>query len=103
MKMWLLRNKQTNRWQGQTATADACYALLMQGQNWLNNQVMPEIQWGGNPVNWDNPPVAPETAVIEVFSVGLAHGVIDVLGIHENSDACHSKGPRQRVCLHGTR
>jgi hypothetical protein len=35
LKAWLLLNKQTNRWSSTKATADACYALLLQGDNWL--------------------------------------------------------------------
>ena len=35
MKTWLLKNKQTNSWTTGKATADACYALLMHGDNWI--------------------------------------------------------------------
>ncbi|MEO9020799.1 MAG: MG2 domain-containing protein [Ginsengibacter sp.] len=31
LKIWLLKNKQTNNWKTTKATADACYALLLQG------------------------------------------------------------------------
>ena len=33
MKVWLLRNKQANDWKTTKATAAACYALLMRGNN----------------------------------------------------------------------
>lgn len=36
MKTWLLLNKQTNNWRTTIATADACYALLAYGSDWLN-------------------------------------------------------------------
>ena len=36
LKTWLLRNKQTNNWKTTTATADAVYALLLTGGNWLD-------------------------------------------------------------------
>jgi len=36
MKIWLLRNKQTNDWKTTRATADACYALLMKGTQILS-------------------------------------------------------------------
>jgi uncharacterized protein YfaS (alpha-2-macroglobulin family) len=36
MKQWLLTQKQTNSWSTTKATADACYALLMKGSNWLD-------------------------------------------------------------------
>jgi len=38
MKIWLLRNKQTNNWKTTKATAQACYALLLRGENWLQPQ-----------------------------------------------------------------
>lgn len=41
MKTWLLKNKQTNNWHTTKATADACYAMLLGGGNWLS--ATPEI------------------------------------------------------------
>lgn len=35
MRTWLLRNKQQQDWKTTRATADACYALLMNGTDWL--------------------------------------------------------------------
>lgn len=35
LKTWLLKNKQTNNWESTKATAEACYALLLQGNYWL--------------------------------------------------------------------
>ena len=35
MKVWLLRQKQTQDWKTTKATAEACYALLLSGNNWL--------------------------------------------------------------------
>ena len=35
LKVWLLKNKQTNRWKTTKATTEAVYALLLQGSNWL--------------------------------------------------------------------
>lgn len=37
MKIWLLKNKQTNDWKTTKATTAACYALLMQGHNLLED------------------------------------------------------------------
>ncbi|MBK8556607.1 MAG: hypothetical protein IPL65_12945 [Lewinellaceae bacterium] len=37
LRIWLLKNKQTNRWESTKATAEAAYALLLHGDNWLNN------------------------------------------------------------------
>jgi uncharacterized protein YfaS (alpha-2-macroglobulin family) len=41
MKLWLLKQKQTQDWKTTKATADACYALLLQGTNLLVNT--PEV------------------------------------------------------------
>ncbi len=46
LRTWLLKNKQTNNWQTTKATADACYALLLQGSNWLAAEPAVEIQLG---------------------------------------------------------
>ncbi len=35
LKIWLLKNKQTNRWKTTKATSEAVYALLLQGTNWV--------------------------------------------------------------------
>ncbi len=46
LKTWLLKNKQTNHWESTKATAEACYALLMTGNNWLNEDKVPVVQLG---------------------------------------------------------
>ncbi len=46
LKTWLLRNKQTNNWKTTKATAEACYALLIQGTEWLSNESVVEIKLG---------------------------------------------------------
>lgn len=35
LKTWLLKQKQTQNWRTTKATAEACYALLLGGSNWL--------------------------------------------------------------------
>lgn len=44
MKTWLLKNKQTNNWESTKATAEACYALLMTGTNWLAEERAVAVQ-----------------------------------------------------------
>jgi len=46
MKQWLLTQKQTNSWSSTKATADACYALLMKGSNWLDADRITTIKVG---------------------------------------------------------
>lgn len=41
IRTWLLHNKQTNNWKTTKSTADACYALLLQGSNWMEKN--PEV------------------------------------------------------------
>lgn len=46
MKLWLLKNKQTNSWETTKATADACYALLLTGSDGLENEPVVTVQLG---------------------------------------------------------
>ncbi|WP_221390185.1 alpha-2-macroglobulin [Dyadobacter sp. NIV53] len=46
MKTWLLKNKQTNSWESTKATAEACYALLLQGTEWLSEETVTTISLG---------------------------------------------------------
>lgn len=47
LRIWLLKNKQTNRWESTKATAEAAYALLLHGDNWLGNTQTVQVQVGG--------------------------------------------------------
>ncbi len=46
MQRWLLKNKQTNDWKTTKATAEACYALLLQGTNFLSESKLADITVG---------------------------------------------------------
>ncbi|MFN8291119.1 MAG: alpha-2-macroglobulin family protein [Chitinophagaceae bacterium] len=50
LKTWLLKNKQTNNWKTTKATAEACYALLLQGTNWISNEPVVEIKLGNTSI-----------------------------------------------------
>ncbi|WP_316785283.1 alpha-2-macroglobulin family protein [Pedobacter frigiditerrae] len=50
MKIWLLKNKQTNDWKTTKATATACYALLMKGYDLLSEAAEPEILIGNKTI-----------------------------------------------------
>lgn len=52
MKTWLLRQKQTHHWATTKATADACYALMLGGQEWLNAERDVVITLGDKTVDW---------------------------------------------------
>ncbi|WP_298555432.1 MG2 domain-containing protein [uncultured Algibacter sp.] len=47
LKIWLLKNKQTNRWKTTKATTDAVYALLLQGSEWLPVSDIVDVILGG--------------------------------------------------------
>ena len=46
MKIWLLKQKQTQRWDSPSATVNAIYALLLQGSDWLGNDGNVSIKVG---------------------------------------------------------
>ena len=46
MKLWLLKQKQTQRWNSPLATVDAIYAILHDGSDWLANQGTVKITLG---------------------------------------------------------
>ena len=51
LKTWLLKNKQTNNWKTTKATADAVYALLLQGTDWLSEEKNVVIKLGNTAIN----------------------------------------------------
>jgi uncharacterized protein YfaS (alpha-2-macroglobulin family) len=51
LKTWLLKNKQTNNWRTTKATADAVYALLLQGTDWLTEEKNVVIKLGNTTLN----------------------------------------------------
>lgn len=51
MKVWLLKQKQTQSWPSTTATADAIYALLSTGADWLQAQPSVQIQLGSRTIS----------------------------------------------------
>lgn len=50
LRTWLLKNKQTNRWESTKATAEACYALLLQGTQWLTSEPEVTLQMGAQKI-----------------------------------------------------
>ncbi|SHI63983.1 MG2 domain-containing protein [Hymenobacter daecheongensis DSM 21074] len=50
MKLWLLKQKQTQSWASTRATADACYALLLRGSDWLRPVQPIKVSVGGKAV-----------------------------------------------------
>jgi uncharacterized protein YfaS (alpha-2-macroglobulin family) len=57
MKVWLLKQKQTQDWKTTKATVEACYALLLKGLDFLENDKLAEITLGDkliDPSKMDN-------------------------------------------------
>jgi hypothetical protein len=50
LRIWLLKNKQTNRWETTKATAEAVYALLLRGDDWLSNTKPVQVSVGATPI-----------------------------------------------------
>ncbi|MGC1631076.1 MAG: alpha-2-macroglobulin, partial [Gelidibacter sp.] len=50
LKIWLLKNKQTNSWKTTKATTEAVYALLLQGGDWLSVTDMVDVVVGGKKI-----------------------------------------------------
>lgn len=46
LRTYLLKLKQTTDWKTTKATADACYALLLTGNDWLKSDALPAIKVG---------------------------------------------------------
>ncbi|MEM6685551.1 MAG: MG2 domain-containing protein [Bacteroidota bacterium] len=51
LKIWLLKHKQTNRWATTKATADAVYALLLQGSDWISVTDMVDVTVGSEQIS----------------------------------------------------
>ncbi|WP_298765658.1 MG2 domain-containing protein [uncultured Polaribacter sp.] len=51
IKIWLLKNKQTNSWKTTKATTEAIYALLLNGTNWVSNTEIPTVTIGTKTIN----------------------------------------------------
>ncbi len=60
MKVWLLKQKQTQAWKTTKATTEAVYALLLSGSDWLADNSMVDIKIAGKKVNIDKDGEKPE-------------------------------------------
>ncbi|MBU2974228.1 alpha-2-macroglobulin family protein [Zobellia sp. B3R18] len=50
LKVWLLKHKQTNQWSTTKSTAEAVYALLLQGSDWLSVSDAVNVTLGGQSI-----------------------------------------------------
>ncbi|MGV8816014.1 MAG: alpha-2-macroglobulin family protein [Gelidibacter sp.] len=89
LKIWLLKNKQTNSWKTTKATTEAVYALLLQGSDWLSVTDMVDVVVGGKKIepskleavkveagtgyyktSWTGPEITPEMANVTLTKKG---------------------------------
>lgn len=54
LKVWLLKQKQTQDWKTTRATAEACYALLRRGTDFLASNQLVEIKLGNQTIDPNN-------------------------------------------------
>ncbi len=95
LKLWLLKNKQTNHWKTTKATTNAIYAILSTGSNWLAENEMVKVKVGEKTIDpfqlegskvetgtgyfktsWNTTDIKPEMATItlEKKSKGVVFG-----------------------------
>jgi len=95
LKIWLLKNKQTNSWKTTKETTEAVYALLLQGSDWLSVNETVDVTIGGEKIepsklenvkveagtgyyktSWNANEITPEMAVITISKKdnGIAWG-----------------------------
>ncbi|NCI47948.1 alpha-2-macroglobulin family protein [Sediminibacterium soli] len=70
MKTWLLLNKQTNNWRTTMATADACYALLLNGSDWTGSGKTVTVRLGNTMVISGNDKTEAATGYIKKKTEG---------------------------------
>jgi len=64
MKIWLLKNRQTNAWNNTKATTNAVYALMNFGKDWTNAEEGVNVQVGNTLIAGADLQSVPETAPI---------------------------------------
>jgi uncharacterized protein YfaS (alpha-2-macroglobulin family) len=70
LKVWLLKQKQTQNWRTTKATADACYALLLQGNDWLTSTPRVTIVLGEQTVKDSDQPAEAGTGYFKKSIAG---------------------------------
>ena len=97
LKIWLLKNKQTNQWKTTKATTEAVYALLLQGTDWLDISELVDATVGNEKItremlkdskieagtgyyktSWMGSDITPEKATVTISksSEGIAWGAL---------------------------
>lgn len=77
MKLWLLKNKQTNDWKTTVATSEAIYALLLRGNQMLSIEKYPVISLGKMEINPNTDENIRPEAGTGYFKVNIPNNKID--------------------------
>jgi uncharacterized protein YfaS (alpha-2-macroglobulin family) len=80
MKIWLLRNKQTNNWRTTKATAAACYALLVKEEDLLSTSASSTIKLNGKPLTEIKPSLQAEAGTGYIKTTWADESVKPALG-----------------------
>jgi hypothetical protein len=78
LKTWLLRQKQTHSWPTTTATANACYALLLGGADWLTAERSVEVRLGDKTIEWPSAEIGYNKKIFDGPFVNPSMGNITV-------------------------
>jgi uncharacterized protein YfaS (alpha-2-macroglobulin family) len=92
LRWWLLSQKQTNSWASTKATAEACYALLLQGNNWLDQTGMVTVALGGQALSAES--IEAGTGYYESVQPGKAVNATQA-NIHLDARSMGEKGGSQ--------
>lgn len=96
MKVWLLKNRQTNQWNSTKATTEAVFALMSTGKDWINDEEGISVKIGDSnfdmkalekapqsgsgyvKTSWNKEEIKPEMATVQVekTSPGVAWGAM---------------------------
>lgn len=95
MKVWLLKNRQTNRWASTKATTEAVFALMSTGRDWVNVEGGLDVSLGGEKLDitklegqqkgsgyvkttWNKEEIKPEMGTVKVkkTSPGVVWGAL---------------------------
>jgi hypothetical protein len=89
LKTWLLKQKQTSQWPTTKATAEACYALLLNGSSWVAEEKTVTINVGNIKISSSDPATKAEagtgyikqTIIGDKVQQGMGNITINVSGL----------------------
>ena len=90
LKTWLIKQKQVQNWGTTKASAEACYALLLTGSNWLNKNPVIEMQLGDQIIKTtDNPSEAGTGYIRKSFDADQVKATMGNISIKRTDTFTH--------------